>query len=263
MNIVGHPTREDEALKLFRRWNIRRIYGSYADLTQISADAVATWNLRLHAAGIRSEALFADGDWLKPANRSRFFEAVDSRLLRFNATRPSTTERFDGIALDLEPHAQREWKMASAEEKRRLLENYVTLCTELRVHLDARGGRDLAISAALAFWYDRLPPRGSVAWTSESDRDAWFDRLAGAVASISLMAYERSGFSAIAEATEWPRTNFKGQVIIALRARLGVEWGILADLAQVIPAVESLQSVGIDIENYERLRLAEREAVRK
>lgn len=257
VNIVGQPAREDEALALFRRWNIRRVYGSYADLPEKSADAVAAWNRKLHAAGIRSEALLADGKALEVANRADFLATVERRVLQFNLARPAAAERFDGLALDIEPHAQPEWKKATAVEKRRRLEHYVALCLALRAHLDAQGGRELAVSAALAYWYHRLPPAGSVAWTSAADRDAWFERLAGAVASISLMAYERSQPAAIADATAWPRAHFKGRVILALRARLGVEWGSLADLTAAIPAVESLQAVGIDIENYELLHRAE------
>ena len=41
VNIVGQPAREDEALALFRRWRIRRVYGSYADLAEKSAGVMS------------------------------------------------------------------------------------------------------------------------------------------------------------------------------------------------------------------------------
>ena len=49
---------------------------------------------------------------------------------------------------------------------------------------------------------------------------------------------------------------------MALRARLRVEWGTVADLTGVMPDIESIQSTGIDIENFELLCRAEREVGR-
>lgn len=259
-NILGRADREAAALATFARWHIRRLYGSYAELVVDSPATLAAWNQKLHAAGIRSEALFSDGKFLAPARRDAFLAATAGRILAFNAARATPAERFDGLALDLEPHAQPAWKTATPAAKRALLEDYLAACTALRAHLDAHGGRDLAISAALAYWLDRLPPEGSVGWTSAADRDAWFGRLAHAVASISLMAYERPRPAAILDAAAWERVHFPGRTIVALRARLGLEWKSLADLTAVIPAVEAAQSTGIDLENYELLRLAERTA---
>jgi hypothetical protein len=242
---------------VFARWHIRRLYGSYASLPVDAPQALAAWNRQLHARGIRSESLFADGAAISPAGQAAFLRAVDERVLRFNAARTDPAERFDGIALDLEPHAQAGWKTASAGQKRAQLEDYLATCAALRAHLDAHAGRDLAISAALAYWYDRLPPDGAIAWRSAADRDDWFARLARSVASISLMAYERSRPAAIADATAWEQAHFPGRVITALRARLGVEWETLGDLQSVLPAVEAQSPPGIDLENYALLRKAE------
>lgn len=126
----------------------------------------------------------------------------------------------------------------------------------MREHLDAHGSRDIGVSAALACWLDRLPPAGSVGWRSAADRDDWFARLARGVGSISLMAYERSREELILEASAWERGNFHGRVVTALRVR-GAEWKSLADLANVLPAVEAAHVVGVDVENYEQLVLAE------
>ena len=71
------------------------------------------------------------------------------------------------------------------------------------------------------------------------------------------MAYERGTVTAILDATAWERANYSGRVVTALRARLGVEWQSLADLQRVLPGVESEASHGIDLDNYELLRLAE------
>ncbi|MCX6953337.1 MAG: hypothetical protein NTV51_14380, partial [Verrucomicrobia bacterium] len=258
--ILGRPEREAEALATFERWHVRRLYGSYAALITEAPAVVAAWNARLHAAGIRTEALFSDGSFLAPANREKFLTATADRILAFNAACRTGAERFDGVALDLEPHAQPGWKSATPAAKRALLEDYLSACTALRARLDARGSRDLAISAALAYWLDRLPPEGSIAWASPADRDDWFARLGRPVASISLMAYERPRPAAIIDAAAWEQKNFPGRTIIALRARLGVEWSALSDLTRILPEVEAAQTTGIDLENYELLRLAERAA---
>lgn len=257
VNVVGDPARETEALATFARWNIRRVYGSYGPLPTEAPERVAAWNRRLHAARIRSEALFSDGGALTPAGREAFFQQVDARVLGFNAARRDPAERFAGVALDVEPHALPRWKEGTGEGRRAMLEDYVQLCAALRARLDAGGGRDLELSAALAYWLDRLAPDARVAWRTAADRDDWFVRLARAVPTISLMAYERSEAPAILEATAWERAHFPGRVITALRARLGIEWRSLADLQHVLPAVEAVAITGVDLENYELLRLAE------
>jgi hypothetical protein len=255
--VVGDAGREAEALATFARWEVRRLYGSYAALPVESPARVAAWNRRLHAAGIRSESLFSDATFLAAGGREAFLRQIDERVLAFNRACPGAPERFDGIALDLEPHALPRWKAATGEGRRTMLEDYVALGEALRAHLDANGGRDLAISAALAYWLDRLPPEGRVAWRSATDRDEWFARLARSVPSISLMAYERSAPALILDATAWERRHFPGRVVTALRARLGVEWKTLADLRRVLPEVEAVGATGIDLENYELLRVAE------
>lgn len=105
-----------------------------------------------------------------------------------------------------------------------------------------------------------LPLVWALWWSPAADRDDWFARLGRAVPSISPMAYERPRVPAILDAAAWEQKNFPGRVVIALRARLGVEWKSLDDLTAVLPAVEAALPAGIDLENYELLRAAERAA---
>jgi hypothetical protein len=258
VNVLGDAPREAEALATFERWQVRRLYGSYATLPVDAPDRLAAWNRRLHAQGIHSASLFSDGGALTAAGRAAFLRQIDERVLAFNASQSDPAARFGGLALDVEPHALSRWKTATPAEKRALLEDLLTTCTALRAHLDAHGGGMLPVAAALAYWLDRLPTEGgSVGWTSAADRDAWFARLGRVVAQISLMAYERPAPAAILDATAWERKHFSGRVVTALRARLGVEWRTLADLQRVLPEVEAGSPPGIDLENYELLRLAE------
>jgi hypothetical protein len=261
-NVLGDPAREAEALATFARWNIRRLYGSYAALPVEEPARVAAWNRRLAAAGVRSDVLFSHGGALTPPGRAAFLRQIDEQVLAFNAARRDPAERFQGVALDVEPHALPRWKAATAAGRREMLEEYLALTESLRAHLDARGGASLAISAALAYWLDRTGPDARVGWRSAADRDAWFARLARSVPAISLMAYERGAPAAILEATAWERAHFPGRALTALRARLGVEWPSLAELERVLPAVEAAGEVGVDLENYELLRVAEAAAGR-
>jgi hypothetical protein len=255
--VLGQPEREAEAIATFQRWAVGRLYGSYGSLPVESPAAMAAWNHRLHVGGVRSESLFSNGAALTPAGRAAFLAEVRTRVVDFNAARRDPSERFDGIALDIEPHALAQWKAGSAADRRGLLDSYLETCTALRAALDQAGAGSLTISAALAYWLDRLPPVGRVGWASERDRDDWFKRLAVVVPTISLMAYERSQPRQILEASEWERAHFPGRTITALRARLGVEWKALGDLRAVLPAVESGSAGGVDLENYELLRAAE------
>lgn len=261
-NVVGRAERETEALAVFRRWQIRRVYGSYGAMPKAAPGALAAWNRRLDDDGIRSESLFSDAASLAPKGRAVLLRQIDERVLRFNAGRTVAAERFDGVALDIEPHSLARWKDGTPGERRRLLEDFLALCAALRSHLDAQGGRDLTLSAALATWLDRLPPEGRVGWKSPADRDGWFTRLADSVANISLMAYERNRTETVLEATAWERAHFPGRTITALRARLGAEWRTVADLRAVLPEVEAASVVGVDIENYDLLRGAEAAASR-
>lgn len=261
LRVIGNATAEREALETFRRWHVRRLYGSYAQAPGERAAVVAGWNRQLHAAGIRSYSLFSDNGATTASGRAGLLRRVEERVLRFNRACPESAGRFDGVALDVEPHATPQWKAATPEARRALLEDFLTTCETLRAFLDAHDARKLTISAALAYWLDRLPPEGAIGWKSAADRDAWFHRLSRSVASISLMAYERAQPAAIVDAVAWERAHFPGMTITALRARLGFEWKTLVDLRAALPAVETGDGPGVDLENYELLRRAEAAAM--
>jgi len=262
VNIIGRPERETEALATFRRWNIRRLYGSYAALPVDAPATLAAWNRKLHAAGIRSESLFSNSAAIGGDGRAAFLREVNERVMRYNTACMHPVERFDGVALDLEPHILPSWKTGTPASRRALLDELLATVAAVRRELDSHGGRDLAISAALPTWFEKLPPEGKIGWASAADRDSWFARFGESVTAISLMAYETNRPATIASTTAWEREHFKGTVVTALRARLGLEWQSLADLTRVLPEVEAPLPSGIDLENYELLRAAERAAAK-
>jgi hypothetical protein len=256
VSVVGRKEREADALECFRRWNVKRLYGSYSQIIEASPAKVAHWNRQLHEADIRSEFLFGENDWL--FEPSKLLAAATERVVKFNRSRKHAAERFDGIALDIEPHATKQWKSGTPADKRIVLERFVLLCLALRVHLDNQGAQNLPVSVAVAFSHYRLSNEGgAVGWHSKEDRDDWFARFASVAPTVSVMAYERATPEGIDRMSAWLRENYPGRVIVALRARLGHEWKTLADLQRVLPAVEAMQMTGIDIENYHLLREAE------
>jgi hypothetical protein len=100
---------------------------------------------RAHARGMRVVA------WYLPTHRDAGLDLRRARaLVKFTAD----GRHFDGIALDIEPHALPAWKTATPEARRALLEDYLLTCAALRQFLDDHAARDLTISAALAYWLD-------------------------------------------------------------------------------------------------------------
>jgi hypothetical protein len=261
LTVIGNATAEREALDTFRRWHVRRVYGSYAQAPRERAAVVAAWNHQLHAAGVQSHSLFSDNEAITANGRAGLLRLVEERVLRFNGACAERAERFDGVALDVEPHATPRWKTATPEARRAMLEEFLVTCEALRAFLDHHDARHLTLSVALAYWLDRVAPVGAIGWRSAADRDAWFVRLGRSVANISLMAYERREPAAIRDAVAWERAHFPGVTITALRARLGFEWKTLADLQAALPAVEAGDGPGVDLENYELLRRAEAAAM--
>ncbi|MFQ5649276.1 MAG: TolC family protein [bacterium] len=75
---------------------------------------------RLHASGIKVSALFGDPRWVHPKNRQPLFQRINF-ILTYNEN--ATAEaRFDGVHLDIEPHALREWPGAKRNLLQRLAE---------------------------------------------------------------------------------------------------------------------------------------------
>ncbi len=261
--VVGNAGREDDLTAILRGWEIGRIYGSYdSTLFANEPEAIANWNRKLFFNGIASWQLFSRTEWIFPDERESLRQRLANELTGFNAGR-SAAEAFHGVHFDIEPHILADWKTATEGEKRDFLEGLVEMYEDVRAFLDANGGEELPVYAALPVWYAELPASaggpGQVGWESTADRDGWFDRLAAVVDGIVMMAFETSSLTDVLATTAWERANFDGEVILALRVE-GFEWNSFGEMVDAAHELEKATGRGIDIQPLHSL--AQREAWR-
>lgn len=162
----------DDAIDFLEARDIGTVY-LYADATAgrrlIVGDPDAYRRLirRLHRRGLRVHALLGSA-WLKteeyvlPGKRHEAL-AMLQRVLNYNAA-SHASERFDGVSLDLEPHALPQWR----EQKEQLLRDFFDTGRALMA-LARDAGQRLPVGAAIPFWLDgiRLEWDGRVRLASE------------------------------------------------------------------------------------------------
>lgn len=112
----------------------------------------------LHGAGLRAEALLGSSylhteEYVLP-DRHADGLAMVRRVLDYNAA-AAPSERFDGVSLDIEPHALPDWSRRRAE----LLADFMDLGQAV-MQQKRESGQALQIGAAIPFWLDGIP----VAW---------------------------------------------------------------------------------------------------
>ncbi len=265
--LAGRRAMEDEEVAAtlvrgVRGLRIGRVYTAVRDLATESPGRVAAWNARLDAAGIDSHLLLSDTGLLCSAEG--LGREVDRSLLEFNASRSRSEERFDGLALDLEPHALgrgsgcKAWRGGTLDDQRELLGELAERAAETRGRMDAAGAKELPLSAALAFWYDDTGGEG-FRWGAEAGRDEFFERLGRSLASVTLMTYCTSKVEDVDERSAWERRNFAGEVRVALAAYHvrggGAEcetWATERDVEGFARQLERRLGVGVDFENLSR-----------
>lgn len=108
-----------------------------------------------HAAGLRIHTLGGDPVHTFTKNHDRVL-AMAEALLAFN----KEGEPFDGMHLDIEPHALPQWKKADTSERCELLTQFVDVHTKVAERLHAADPHCL-YGADIVFWLDKLKPDGS------------------------------------------------------------------------------------------------------
>ncbi len=250
----------------FTDYQIGRAYGAYQERPVTEADAIATWNQQLAAAGIDSYYLMSETVWV--CDWSGFLEKVQERFIDFNQSRNDPTERFVGLHLDIEPHAldgtrsscPYDWSVLSIAEKQELLENLRDLLADTRDLLDENGLEGITLYAALPVWYDNAGGQ-SFSWDSETERDAWFASLDESLTGISLMAYCRETLASIESGVDWEIENFSGEVWVGLNVAEIIgsdnECQTWDDAAAMLSMAEQLESAligeGVDIQSFSQL----------
>jgi len=247
--VVGDPVAEETALAQLKRWEIKRVYGAYGDRPKTAPAVIARWNQKLHQAGLISMLLISENSWIFPEKRPRLLERLQQNLLDFNRTQASPQARFDAVHLDIEPHALSEWKSSTPIEKRRYLRHLRDTFAEARRYLDSRGGADIPLYADLAVWYDDV---NVIGWDTRAERDQWFKDIAGSLAGVTVMAYERRDLAAIEQDIALERAFFGPRMTIGLNADIGsgLTWPDFAGFLRMINRVETVYGTGVDIESY-------------
>ena len=111
-----------------------------------------------HAQSIRIHTLGGDPYHTLAKNHERVLAMADA-ILEFN----KSGEPFDGMHLDIEPHALPLWKKATEAEKCDLLTQFVDVHTKVAEHLHAADPH-LLYGADIVFWLDKLKPDGTAAY---------------------------------------------------------------------------------------------------
>ncbi len=255
--IVGDVEAETAMIADLTAWGVDRVYGTYSDRPSSEPAVIAAWNTRLHEAGIQSYALMGDPAWISPDEWDAMDTRIQDRLLLFNAAQEDAATQFDGLHLDIEPHAADDWRTISETQR------YDRLMLLLDTYLHARGLVDasetpsLPIAADLPVWYDRLPEslggEGSVGWPTETDRNAWFGTIGGALTSVSLMAYELNVEADILDRVSNETAMFSGESRIALNEEVGTTW---TDINEMFTMAETLEAGGraVDLHSYARIK---------
>jgi outer membrane protein TolC len=137
-------------------------------------DEAAGWHAflaRAHAAGLRVHALGGAPSWSTPAGLPRALGFVDA-VAAFNREAPIDA-RFDGLHLDVEPHALPAWDDAAQQSG--LLTGFMHLFDEVR----ARDRGRLGVHADVPSWFARRDHAG----------EPLLQSLARRVDGLVLMAY--------------------------------------------------------------------------
>lgn len=255
--VVGDVPAEEAMIADLIDWGVDRVYGSYGNRAVTEPEVIADWNERLHDAGIESHVLMGDPAWTSSREWAGMEELINNRLLDYNTSRSDPDERFDGLHLDIEPHAAALWSTASESDKYWKLFLLEETYDVVRGLLDAGSGASLPIQADLPVWYDKLPPAlggtGQIGWESSAQRDAWFLAIGSHLDSVSMMAYENPSETSIISSVSDETALFPGSVRVGLNEEVGTTWATIDDLFSM---AEDLEAAGkdVDLHSYAKIR---------
>lgn len=265
-NIVGTNALENQTVAFLQGKSVKRVYGSYGQKPVTDPPVIAAWNAKLQAAGIQSQFLMSENTWIFPSNHASFLSKISARVIDFNnAPGRTVPQKFDGIHLDIEPHALTGpggWSSLTATDKRDYLFLLRDTYALVRQHLTNEGAPTFPVYADLPVWFDKLPvDGGQIGWTDAAERNQWFADLAVSLTGITLMAFDQTSFSAISNSVSWERANTFGlDVRVGLEADIGATntWTTLPDFNAMMQTVEVAFGFGdaVDIQSYSLWRQA-------
>ena len=239
--------------------HIRRFYTESTPLITTHSKRLKTWHRFLHRHHKQSELLLGDPQWA--CHPQKLFEVIQNQFIPFQKS-AQPKERFDGIYLDLEPHALNEsshqcpfkWDQSSSLLKQDLLYGLLYALIKVRSLLSPSE----RLSVYLPFWFDQLDQETDL-WDSSLQRDFYFQCLSEQVDSMTIAGYCRSEPRQLKQVLDWELQNYPSQV------RLGLNLGhvhqhsicptwkdphhLLRNLDQLRRLHYSLSTLPIDFEN--------------
>ena len=262
-NIVGNAGLENQTVAFLNSKSVKRVYGSYGTQPVTSPSVSATWNAKLHTAGILSQFLMSETTSIFPSNHPALLTKISLRVLDFNSAPGRTVpEKFDALHLDIEPQALPNWSALTSSEKRDHLLLLRDTYAAIRTHLITQGVPAFPVYADLPVWFDRLPgDGGQIGWTNAADRNQWFTNIAASLTGYTLMAFDQSSFSAISNSVSWELTNgINTQVRVAIEADVGATntWTNLPAFNAMLETLETAYGPthAVDIQSYVKWREA-------
>jgi len=252
--ILGNAAREDAAIARLKAWGVTTVYGSYSGSE--TPAVLRAWNRKLNSNGISSYLLMADTEDLFPESWTAASARLKANFVQFNRD-SSPSERFGGVAFDIEPHIfpgsarHGGWKASEPLIRRQYMADLLQFFQRTRALLDENGEVGAHIEGTLPVWFAKLS--GSIQWNDAIDRDGWFAQLSKACDRISLMAFEVPSPATIVQRSDEEGNLLHGKARIALRANLGNEWHSLKDFWAAAHAVEEETHQSIDIQDFARL----------
>mgnify|MGYP003800769569 CR=1 FL=1 len=167
--------------------------GNQKNLRAFLADA--------HSRGLEIELLAGNPQWAMPDGR-RKGEKVCAGLAAFNAA-GAPAQRFDGMQLDVEPHAHPDWPAKAAA----LWDEYILLHSACQSRVRAYNGANrpaIRLGAAIPRWYD-----------SDSNPVSDHARIQDAVDYAAIMDYTDDMQSLVADArNELEYANAAGKKVV-------------------------------------------------
>jgi len=173
---------------------------------------------KLDEAGINISALFGENLWVYPRYRKNLISYIEL-VIAYNSINPSGT-RFDGIHLDIEPHALKEWD----SEQEKLLSMLVETVVAVKETISASKA-ELQLEIDIPTFYDLVAP-------------SMLQKLIEAADIITVMAYERRNPDKVIE-------SVKKELEAAVEANKGIIVGLNAkDFSEEAKLEELIAEVG-------------------
>lgn len=246
-HVVIDPVKADFVIESYVSYKVNRVYGGYLRTATTHKDMFRTWNRKLHQKGIKSIYLIGTPQWTYPEYRKDLLALINDNYISYNQS-VNADEKLDGIHLDIEPHALKEWAKASRERRLELLMMLKDTYAAVRNELKANGMGNDEIMVDFPFWFEHSD---AIAWQSEEHKKKWFDDLSTIINGISIMNYENSNIAIIKERVEWEKNNFKGVVEIGLNyEEIGTTYKDINDFAKVMKEIQRSTDLPIAIHRF-------------